>query len=118
MYSRSILQLRAGLHAQDALQREQERAAEMASKIEAVDLEGETEKFGKLVKKGHHITAGLGDVAALKDLAALKDVTFAFQRCESRLYEMFTPEYHQVVQTHPTYDKASFIPFSSLLEKK
>jgi len=37
-----------------------------------------------------------GDVAALRDLAALKDVTFAFERCESRLCEMFTPDYHLV----------------------
>ena len=36
------------------------------------DLEGETEKFGIRLKKGHHMTAGLGDVAALRDLAALK----------------------------------------------
>ena len=63
------------------------------------------------------MTAGLGDVAELSDLAALKDVTFAFQRCESRLYEMFTPEYHEVVQTHAKCDTANFVPFSSLVGK-
>ena len=42
-----------------------------------------------------------GDVAALRDLAALKDVTFAFERCESRLCEMFTPDYH-LVSTPPS----------------
>jgi hypothetical protein len=34
-------------------------------------------------------------------LAALKDVTFAFERCESRLCEMFTPDYH-LVSTPPS----------------
>ena len=50
-------------------------------------------------------------MAAIKDLAALKDVTFAFQRCESRLYEMLTPDYHLVVATHPKVDDC-FVPLS------
>ena len=33
---------------------------------------GETEKFGKVIRKGHHIVAGSGDVSPLSDLAALK----------------------------------------------
>jgi len=35
-----------------------EREAKLAMQSE--DLEGQTEKFGKVINKGHHMTSGLG----------------------------------------------------------
>ena len=45
--------------------------------------------------------------------AYIRDVSFAFERCESRLYEMLTPEYQSVVVTHPKFDAARFVPLGS-----
>ena len=45
--------------------------------------------------------------------AYIRDVSFALERCESRLYEMLTPDYQSVVATHPKFDAARFVPLGS-----
>uniref|UniRef100_A0A7S0E9I4 AAA+ ATPase domain-containing protein n=1 Tax=Hanusia phi TaxID=3032 RepID=A0A7S0E9I4_9CRYP len=73
------------------------------------DEEGMTEKLGFTIKKGHHMTAGLGDIIEVDELSALRDLIFAFSRCESRLCEMQTLPYQQVAHTHPKFEQDSYV---------
>mmetsp|Transcript_4642 Transcript_4642/g.16894 ORF Transcript_4642/g.16894 Transcript_4642/m.16894 type:complete len:485 (-) Transcript_4642:78-1532(-) len=86
-----------------------ERQRKAREEVHHEDEEGTTEKLGFTIKKGHHMTAGLGDIIEVDELSALRDLIFAFSRCESRLCEMQTLPYQQVAVTHPKVEQASYV---------